>query len=245
MLASPSSSAHAVGATHGAGARYAPAALGALGAPGTPGTRLHALKAQARQPGEASFFYFNAQFGSDAVKLLPGEYFVHHEDMLLLTTLGSCIAVCLWDRRANVGGMNHFMLPDSSSDSGRYGPYAMEVLINALMKKGAQRMTLEAKVFGGAHVLNTVASESMKVGQRNTEFALNYLATERIPVVVKDVEGECPRTVCFLPRSGKAMLKRLTSSSALALEAQTREDAMRKLSKRSDTGLVAGSVDLF
>jgi chemotaxis protein CheD len=213
------------------------------------GTRLHQLKSQARQPGEASFFYYNAHFGSDAVKLLPGEYFVHHEDMLLLTTLGSCIAVCLWDRQARVGGMNHFMLPDSSADSGRYGPYAMEMLINALMKHGAQRMTLEAKVFGGAHVLNSVGIDSMKVGQRNTQFALNYLATERIPVVVKDVEGECPRTVCFLPHSGKAMLKRLTSSSALALEAQAREDALRTQAQRSDVGNGvgnrAGSVDLF
>jgi chemotaxis protein CheD len=210
-----------------------------------PGTRLHALKNQKRQPGEASFFYYNSHFGCDAVKVLPGEYFVHHEDMLLLTTLGSCIAVCLWDRHARVGGMNHFMLPDSSAESGRYGPFAMEMLINALMKHGAQRMTLEAKVFGGAHVLNSVAPDSMRVGQRNTEFALSYLATERIPVVVKDVEGECPRTVCFLPHSGKAMLKRLTSSSALALEAQAREDALRKQSKRSDAGLAAGSVDLF
>jgi chemotaxis protein CheD len=214
-----------------------------------PGTRLHQLKLQARQPGEASFFYYNAHFGSDAVKLLPGEYFVHHEDMLLLTTLGSCIAVCLWDRQARVGGMNHFMLPDSSAESGRYGPYAMEMLINALMKRGAQRMTLEAKVFGGAHVLNSVAPDSLKVGQRNTEFALKYLATERIPVVVKDVEGECPRTVCFLPHTGKAMLKRLTSSSALALEAQAREDALRAQAHRNGAGTSvgnsAGSVDLF
>ena len=213
--------------------------------PHSAGTRLQALKSQARQPGEASFFYYNAHFGSDAVKVLPGEYFVHHEDMLLLTTLGSCIAVCLWDRNARVGGMNHFMLPDSSAESGRYGPFAMEVLINALMKQGAQRMTLEAKVFGGAHVLNCIGSDSLKVGQRNTEFALSYLATERIPVVVKDVEGDCPRTVCFLPHSGKAMLKRLTSSSALALEAQAREEALRKQSKRLEAGLAAGSVDLF
>ena len=208
-------------------------------------TRLQALKNQARQPGEASFFYYNAHFGSDAVKVLPGEYFVHHEDMLLLTTLGSCIAVCLWDRHAHVGGMNHFMLPDSSAESGRYGPFAMEMLINALMKQGAQRMTLEAKVFGGARVLSSPGTDSLKVGQRNTEFALNYLATERIPVVVKDVEGDCPRTVCFLPRSGKAMLKRLTSSSALAQEAQAREEALRRQSKRSEVGLAAGSVDLF
>jgi chemotaxis protein CheD len=193
-------------------------AASAADARSAPGTRLHQLKSQIRQPGEASFFYYNAHFGSDAVKLLPGEYFVHHEDMLLLTTLGSCIAVCLWDRQARVGGMNHFMLPDNSAESGRYGPFAMEMLINALMKQGAQRMTLEAKVFGGAHVLNSIAPDSIKVG---------------------------PRTVCFLPHSGKAMLKRLTTSSALALEAQAREDALRTQSKRSGAGVHAGSVDLF
>ena len=216
---------------------------------GAPGSRLHQLKSQARKPGEASFFYYHTHFGCDAVKVLPGEYFVHHEDLLLLTTLGSCIAVCLWDRQARVGGMNHFMLPDNSAESGRYGPYAMELLINALMKQGAQRMTLEAKVFGGAHVLNSAPSDCMKVGQRNTEFALSYLATERIPVVVKDVEGECPRTVCFLPHSGKAMLKRLTTSSALAIEAQAREDALRAQPSRGGVGSGvrsrAGSVDLF
>ncbi len=220
-------------------------ALSVMDTRSAPGTRLHQLKSQKRQPGEASFFYYNTHFGSDAVKLLPGEYFVHHEDMLLLTTLGSCIAVCLWDRQARVGGMNHFMLPDSPAESGRYGPYAMEMLINALMKQGAQRMTLEAKVFGGAHVLNSLKPDSMKVGQRNAQFALNYLTTERIPVVVTDVEGECPRTVCFFPHSGKAMLKRLTSSSALALEAQAREDALQARTQRSGAANTAGSVDLF
>ena len=222
-----------------------PPAASAADVRSAPGTRLHQLKSQARKPGEASFFYYNAHFDCDAVKLLPGEYFVHHEDMLLLTTLGSCIAVCLWDRQARVGGMNHFMLPDNSAESGRYGPFAMELLINALMKQGAARMTLEAKVFGGAHVLNSVSSDSLRVGQRNTQFALSYLAAERIPVVVKDVEGECPRTVCFLPHSGKAMLKRLSTSSALALEAQAREESLRVQSNRSSQGSGSGSVDLF
>src|SRR4030095_1698432 len=88
------------------------------------GSRLEKLKAQQRKPGEASFFYYDAHFKNDAVKILPGEYFVHHEDLLIMTTLGSCSAPCLWDRHAHVGGMNHFMLPEGAAggiESGRYG----------------------------------------------------------------------------------------------------------------------------
>src|SRR5262245_12590668 len=107
-------------------------------------SRLEALKAAPRRPGEASFFFYDAFFKSDAVKVLPGEYFVYDEDITIMTTLGSCIAACLWDRSARVGGMNHFMLPDSTGgglgeSGGRYGSYAMEVLINELLKRGATR----------------------------------------------------------------------------------------------------------
>jgi chemotaxis protein CheD len=79
-----------------------------------PPSRLERLKAAPRKPGEASFFFYDAHFKNDAVKILPGEYFVHNEDMLIMTTLGSCIAACIYDRNAKVGGMNHFMLPDTS-----------------------------------------------------------------------------------------------------------------------------------
>jgi chemotaxis protein CheD len=103
------------------------------------GARLARLKAQSRKPGEASFFFYDAHFKNDAVKILPGEYFVYDEDILIMTTLGSCIAACLWDRHARIGGMNHFMLPEGGdgNTSGRYGSYAMELLINELMKRGA------------------------------------------------------------------------------------------------------------
>ena len=77
--------------------------------------RLERLKAAPRKPGEASFFFYDAHFKNEAVKVLPGEYFVHDEDMLIMTTLGSCIAACLWDRERRIGGMNHFMLPDGGS----------------------------------------------------------------------------------------------------------------------------------
>src|SRR5580765_3995395 len=90
-------------------------------------TRLAALKAKPRKPGEASFFFYDAFFKNDAVKILPCEYFVYHEDILIMTTLGSCIAACLWDREAKIGGMNHFMLPEGDAGSGRYGSFAMEL----------------------------------------------------------------------------------------------------------------------
>jgi len=203
------------------------------------GSRLDQLKSQPRKPGEASFFFYDAHFKNDAVKILPGEYFVHSEDLLIMTTLGSCIAACLWDRNARVGGMNHFMLPDGAGDSGRYGSYAMELLINEMMKRGASRMNMEAKVFGGGQVV--AGMNSLNVGERNTTFVIDYLKTERIPILSKDVLDIYPRKVCFLPASGKAMVKRLAPANAEALVAQDRAAAQRAVP--ASTG--GGSVDLF
>jgi chemotaxis protein CheD len=224
--------------THAAASpRHAPLARTAPAFNDSP--RLERLKLAARQPGEASFFFWDAHFHNDAVKVLPGEYFVHDEDLLITTTLGSCIAACLWDRERRVGGMNHFMLPEGSGDSGRYGSYAMELLINELMKRGATRGTLEAKVFGGGAVISGM--NSLNVGERNTRFVLDYLNTERIPIVSQDVLDTCPRKVCFLPASGKALVKRLASTQADAIVAMDRAAARRALP--SVTG--GGSVDLF
>jgi len=203
------------------------------------GSRLERLKGQPRKPGEASFFFYDAHFRNDAVKILPGEYFVHDEDMLIMTTLGSCIAACLWDRNAKVGGMNHFMLPEGAGESGRYGSYAMELLINEMMKRGANRMTMEAKVFGGGQVISGM--NTMNVGERNTSFVIDYLKTERIPIVSKDVLDIYPRKVCFLPGSGKAMVKRLAPAHVDALVAQDRVAAQKAVP--ATTG--GGSVDLF
>jgi chemotaxis protein CheD len=204
-------------------------------------TRLDRLKNAPRRAGEASFFFHDAHFRNDAVKVLPGEFFVHDEDLLIMTTLGSCIAACLWDRERKVGGMNHFLLPDGGgeTDSGRYGSYAMELLINELIKRGASRPTLEAKVFGGGAVISGMTS--LNVGQRNTRFVLDYLKTERIAVVSKDVQGIYPRKVCFLPASGKAMVKRLAAAHPEAIVAQ--EHAAAQKAQPAATG--GGSIDLF
>ncbi len=202
-------------------------------------TRLQRLKSQPRQPGEASFFWYEGQLESEAVKVLPGEYFVANEELLIMTTLGSCIAACLWDRNARIGGLNHFMLPEGNDGSGRYGSYAMEILINQMLKCGAQRGSLEAKVFGGGAVI--AGMDSSRVGERNTAFVIDYLKTERIPIVAKDVLDVYPRKVCFRPVSGKAMVKRLATANTDALAAQERAAARRPAPGESG----AGSVDLF
>ena len=201
--------------------------------------RLDKLKAMPRKPGQASFFYWDAHFRNEAVKVLPGEYFVYDEDILITTTLGSCIAACLWDRERRIGGMNHFMLPEGTGESGRNGSFAMELLINELMKRGASRMTLEAKVFGGGAVIGGMSS--INVGERNTKFVIDYLQAERIPIVSHDVLEIYPRKVCFLPASGKAMVKRLAPTHADAFVAQDRAAAQKAL----PTATSGGSVDLF
>lgn len=204
--------------------------------------RLARLKAEPRKPGEASFFWFEAQFQTEAVKVLPGEYFVYSEDLLIMTTLGSCIACCLWDSRSRIGGLNHFLLPDGDGregESGRYGSYAMELLINEMMKKGASRSSLEAKVFGGGQVI--AGMESINVGERNTRFVLDYLRTERIPVVSKDVLDVYARKVCFLPASGKALVKRLAPTNTATLAARERA-AARRIAPAQAAG---GTIDLF
>ena len=215
------------------------AALSPLGSATGSSPRLERLKAAPRKSGEASFFYWDAHFRNEAVKVLPGEYFVHDEDVLITTTLGSCIAACIWDRERRIGGMNHFMLPEGSGDSGRYGSFAMELLINELLKRGASRLTLEAKIFGGGAVISGM--NTINVGERNTQFVIDYLQTERIPIVSRDVLEIYPRKVCFLPASGKAMVKRLAPAHADMLLAQDRAAAQRAAPVASG----GGSVDLF
>lgn len=205
-----------------------------------PEVSLQELKARARKPGEASFFYFDHHFQFNAVKVLPGEYFVSGDNIVIMTVLGSCIAACLWDSRARVGGMNHFMLPESDSTdvSGRYGSYAMELLINEMLKLGARRETMQAKIFGGGQVMANFTT--MNVGERNTSFVVNYLQTERIPIVSEDVLDIYPRKVVFFPATGKAMVKRLAHAHPEALAQEVRGNAATVAKATS-----GGSVDLF
>lgn len=202
-------------------------------------SRVDELRAQPRKPGEASFFYADHHFQYDAVKVLPGEYFVSGEDVLIMTVLGSCIAACVWDGKARIGGMNHFMLPEGEDGSGRYGSYAMELLLNEMIKMGARRETMQAKVFGGGAVM--AGFTTMNVGERNTKFVLDYLATERIPVVSQDVLDIHPRKVCFFPVTGKALVKRLAHAHPEALAVEERKGNAATVAKST----AGGSVDLF
>lgn len=202
---------------------------------------LQELKSAPRKPGEASFFFLDHHFQHNAVKVLPGEYFVSNESLVIMTVLGSCIAACLWDSRSRVGGMNHFMLPDGDSNdvSGRYGSYAMELLINEMLKLGARRESMQAKVFGGGQVMHNFTT--MNVGERNTQFVMNYLQTERIPIVSEDVLDIYPRKVVFFPVTGKAMVKRLAHAHPEASAAQEVRGNVVTVAKAT----AGGSVDLF
>lgn len=193
----------------------------------------------------ATNLYFDKSFNSQAVKLLPGEYYVTDKDMLLVTVLGSCVAACIRDCYSGIGGMNHFMLPDGGGDAGsplnasaRYGTYAMEILINQLLKLGARRCNLEAKVFGGGNVLDglTVAN----VGPRNADFVLKFLQTEKIRVVAKDLVDIFPRKVYFFPKNSKVMVKKLRNLHNSTIS--QREKDYRQRLRKVDSG---GDIELF
>lgn len=163
----------------------------------------------------ASNRYFDKHFNTDAVKILPGEYFATADDSMIVTVLGSCVSVCLRDPVTRIAGMNHFLLPANkdvinvNSESARYGVYAMEVLVNHLIKLGASKSRLQAKVFGGANVIKQFRQNS--VGQQNAAFVEEYLATENFTVTAKDLLGEFPRKLYFFPLTGEVKVRKLKS----------------------------------
>jgi chemotaxis receptor (MCP) glutamine deamidase CheD len=165
------------------------------------------------------------------------------EPVVLETVLGSCIAACLYDPLSGIGGMNHFMLPHGvdaeNPNSARYGVYAMELLIAELMKLGADRRRLRAKVFGGGHVLKIQERES-GVPQRNIEFVRRFLGAEQIPVVNEDVGGYQPRRVLFQTHTSKAFVKYLSRTDA---ERTAEEEMVYLISLRRQK--LDGDVELF
>jgi len=194
--------------------------------------------------GEARTFYYERDFERNAVKIMPGEFFVAREDIVISTVLGSCVSACLWDRSARIGGMNHFMLPggDGGPDkvnaaSGRYGVFAMEQLINELIKRGARKSTLEAKVFGGGAVLRQFST--LNVGERNADFVLDFLKTEGIRLLSRDLLDVHPRRVAFFPATGRALCKKLTTADKSLVTAEQQYNA------RINTTPVAGDIELF
>lgn len=189
--------------------------------------------------------YFDRYFQQDAVKILPGEFYATQSKRMIVTVLGSCVAVCLRDRRTGFGGMNHFLLPGDITDSGnflaesaRYGNYAMELLINQLIKLGANRNQLEAKVFGGANLMQRITVNN--VGQRNAEFTLDYLRMENIPLLAQDLLDVYPRKIYFFPETGKVLVKKLRVLHNTTI--LDRESEYRMRMRHAPT---SGEVDFF
>ena len=193
----------------------------------------------------ATNVYYDRTFDCDAAKILPGEFYFTGKDMLIVTVLGSCVSACIRDRVSGVGGMNHFMLPDGGENSDnpvsasmRYVTYAMEVLINELLKAGARRENMEAKVFGGGNVLRGFTA--INVGERNAKFVLDYRRMERMRVIAEDLNDIFPRKVYFFPRTGKVLVKKLKVEHNDMLKKRELDYASRLKSAP-----VGGDVDLF
>jgi chemotaxis protein CheD len=191
--------------------------------------------------------YFDAQFEMEAAKIQPGEYYVSKREMVLVTVLGSCVSACIWDSVAKIGGMNHFMLPNPgkastvdlhNSSSARYGVHAMEIIINQLIKSGARKQHLKAKVFGGANVMESF--QSVNVGERNAVFVRQFLKTEGIQIVAEDLLDLWPRKIYFFPQTGRVLVKKLKSMHNTTIIKRETE-----YMGRLETKPVVGDIDLF
>ncbi|MBO1924437.1 chemoreceptor glutamine deamidase CheD [Thiomicrorhabdus sp. 6S3-12] len=182
--------------------------------------------------------------GITSVKILPGEFYVTQDNERIETVLGSCIAACVRDPIAGVGGMNHFMLPvekntasvSELSDANRYGNYAMENLVNSILTKGGRRERLEFKLFGGGRIMSSMTN----IGWYNIGFAFDYVYTEGFQLVAQDIGDIFPRKVIYYPNSGRARVRRLNPMHNQSLAAQENQYIHNIESKP-----VEGDVELF
>jgi len=182
-------------------------------------------------------------FEQELITIHPGEYFATKDDTIISTVLGSCVAVGIFDEGARMGGLNHFMLPGGGakvdlvrSPNAKYGMYAMELLINALLKLGSRKGALKAKVFGGGSVLRFSGGGS-KIPGNNVAFAFEYLRKEGIPLLSSDVGGREPRKIFFFARTGKVLLKRIAGTIADLAEKEE-ERYLKELVKGEKEGLI-------
>jgi len=189
--------------------------------------------------------YYDHEFEAEAAKIQPGEYYATTRDMMVVTVLGSCVSACLRDKDSGIGGMNHFMLPQSDNDpsdpfstSARYGTYAMEMLINHITRLGAKRANFEAKVFGGGNVLRGFTLNN--VGARNAEFILEFLRTEKIHIAAQDLLDIYPRKVYYFPKTGRTLVKRLK-----VVHNNTIVDREKEYVSRLDYARMDGQSELF
>jgi chemotaxis protein CheD len=203
---------------------------------------IDAVKAEVGAAGTRRFYDPSA--GTWMVKVFPGEFYVTDKaDETLVTVLGSCVAACIRDPRLGIGGMNHFMLPQGRTggwgrdpESTRFGNFAMEKLINELMKMGCVREQLEIKVFGGGNVTES----NIAVGTDNAQFALRYLEAERLRCVAQDLGGRFPRRIHYSPATGR-VVRRLLGRDASGAVARDENEHAQRLSTRAP----AGEIDLF
>lgn len=152
-----------------------------------------------------------------AAKILPGELYVSTHGEMISTVLGSCISVCIRDKKKGIGGMNHFMLPQNSefsseswgnnpvTSASRYGNWAMEYLINAILKRGGEKKNFEVKVFGGGQMM----AKMTDVGQKNILFVFQYLAEETLKIEASDVGDVYARKVLYFPDTGNVKVRRI------------------------------------
>jgi len=188
--------------------------------------------------------FFDAANKSWIVKVFPGEYYTTGRmDESIVTVLGSCVAACIRDPIAKMGGMNHFMLPQSQSGnwgghsrSTRFGNFAMEKLINELIKAGCSRDRMEIKVFGGGNVTDT----SNEIGTENCEFVLQYLQAEGLKCVAKDLGGDYPRRIEYFPATGR-VVRRLLGLNEKAAVSQEETAFASRLGTRPPSG----DIELF
>lgn len=160
--------------------------------------------------------HYSPQLQREVVNIQAGDCYVTSKDEVITTVLGSCIAACVRDPDLRIGGMNHFMLPEGAGGGSgdpdfamRYGAFAMEYLVNELIRQGGKRQSLEVKLFGGAAVMASLSD----VGKRNIEFVRRFLATEGYRILAEDLGDTVPRRVKYFPHTGKAMVKRLAEVS--------------------------------
>lgn len=161
--------------------------------------------------------YWDQENNIITAKLLPGECYVTTEDEMITTVLGSCVSACIRDPMTGIGGMNHFMLPETSKTrlqsrdesvvgtALRYGNYAMEHLINTILRQGGKRKNLEVKLFGGGKIIATLGD----IGHKNIEFVLEYIDTEALKLISQDLGDIYPRKVNFFPQTGKVRMKKI------------------------------------
>lgn len=210
------------------------------------------LKSDARLPRALPGFeginrYWDQRMNLPAAKILPGEMYVSAQGEMISTVLGSCVSACIRDKVIGVGGMNHFMLPASGSNgdswdggaasaSMRYGNWAMEFLINEILKQGGNKRNFEVKIFGGGQVLKNMTD----IGRRNIDFVRAFLFREGLSVCAEDL-GDCfPRKVLYFPDTGAVKMKKLRLTHNNTVE--QREQAYIKTIKSKP---VAGDVELF